>query len=537
VNSTNPLSGHWGKQVVRLDTDPPYLVYGNRWRTVCGFLSDARRWGEREYLIESGRRLTFDEFLDCVETVKGKLIDEHGVRVGDRVLLFGANSADWIVAFFAVLASGATVVSGNAWWSSKELSHALSVAPPVLIIADDRRAAMVPSGRPVMRLPLDLASTEMIRQGTLDDDSFDEELPAIILFTSGTTGAPKAATLSHRSVIANQQNFLVATRRLPSELATDHEGAIALVTVPLFHMGGIQSILATLLTGGKVVLHVGRFDAATMLRLIETERIQSWGGVPTMIGRVIDHPDLALRDTSSLRSVTVSGTHVSPQLIEQVRQAFPTARRNAGTIYGMTEAGGTLTVATGKDLASRPGTVGRPFPVVELKIDEPDSSGRGEIIARSPTNMTEYLGSLEPCVVDAAGWLHTGDVGRIDDEGYLFIEGRIKDVVIRGGENIACPNVEAALIEHPAVAEVAVIGLPDDEFGEVVAAVVVPRDGVEVTPNELEAFASERLAYFEVPSRWWLRRQPLPTNATGKVVKQPLREAWPIDDERNVTSK
>jgi acyl-CoA synthetase (AMP-forming)/AMP-acid ligase II len=256
-----------------------------------------------------------------------------------------------------------------------------------------------------------------------------------------------------------------------------------------------------------------------------------------MIGRVIDHPDLSLRDTSSLRSVTVSGTHVSPQLIDQVRQAFPTARRNAGTIYGMTEAGGTLTAATGKDLASRPGTVGRPFPVVELKIKDPDSSGKGEIVARSPTNMTGYLGSAEPSVVDAAGWLHTGDIGRIDDEGYLFIEGRIKDVIIRGGENIACPNVEAALGQHPAVADVAVIGLPDDEFGEVVAAVVVLRDGVEVRADDLEAFASESLAYFEVPSRWWLRREQLPTNATGKVVKQALREAWPIDDERNVTFK
>jgi acyl-CoA synthetase (AMP-forming)/AMP-acid ligase II len=256
-----------------------------------------------------------------------------------------------------------------------------------------------------------------------------------------------------------------------------------------------------------------------------------------MIRRVIEHPDLAIRDTSTLRSVTVSGTHVSPHVFEQVRQAFPTARRNAGTIYGMTEAGGTLTVATGKDLVARPGTVGQPFPVVELKIEDPDSSGRGEIIARSPTNMTEYLGSAEPCVVNAEGWLHTGDIGRIDDEGYLFIEGRIKDVIIRGGENIACPNVEAALIEHPAVAEVAVMGFPDEEFGEVVAAVVVPRDGVEVTAEDLEAFASERLAYFEVPRRWWLRSEQLPTNATGKVVKQPLREAWPIDHERNVTFK
>lgn len=533
MNPTLPLSDHWGTQVVRLGGRPPYLAYANRWHTVRGFLSDARRWGDQEYLIENERRLTFNQFLDRVESTKRMLRDEHGVERGDRVLLLGANSVDWIVAFFAVLASGATVVSGNAWWSGKELDHALSVASPVLVIADRRRATLIPAGRQVMRLPLEPLATQTIPPELDAESQFDEELPAIILFTSGTTGAPKAATLSHRSVVANQQNFLVATRRLPSELPADHQGAIALITVPLFHMGGIQSILAALLTGGKLVLHVGRFDAPTILRLIQTEKIQSWGGVPTMISRVINHPDLAAWETSSLRSVTVSGTHVSPQLFEQVRQAFPTARRNAGTIYGMTETGGTLTAATGKDLESRPGTVGRPFPVVELKIEDPDESGKGEIVARSPTNMTGYLGISEPSVVDSAGWLYTGDTGRIDDEGYLFVEGRIKDVIIRGGENIASANVEAALGEHSAVAEVAVVGLPDDEFGEIVAAVVVLREGLEVTAEDLKAFAADRLAYFEVPSRWWLRREQLPTNATGKVVKQSLREGWPKNDERN----
>lgn len=528
-------SAHWGAEVVRSDSHPRHLVYANRWRTVCGFLEDARRWGDREYLIENERRSTYKQFLDCVEALKEELRDEHGVAPGDRVLLLGANSADWIVAFFAVLASGAVVVPGNAWWSRKELEHALSVASPVLAIADERRAEVLPTVQPVLRMPFNPAVTHTNRQTAIDESSFDEEAPAIILFTSGTTGAPKAAVLSHRSVIANQQNFLVATRRLPSELPDDHQGTITLVTVPLFHMGGIQSILASLLTGGKLVLHVGHFDGAAVLKVIEDEKIQAWGGVPTMMARVINHPEFASRDTSTLRTVTVSGTHVSTQMIEQVREAFPSAGRKAGTIYGMTEAGGTLTSATGTDLAARPGTVGRPFPVVELKIKEPDSSGKGEIIARSPTNMTEYLGSSDPAVIDGEGWLHTGDIGHIDQDGYLFVDGRLKDVIIRGGENIAAANVEAAIKEHPGVDEVAVIGLPDKEFGEIVGAVVVPRDGSQLTIKTLEGFAAERLAYFEVPSRWWLRGEPLPTNATGKVVKQPLRDAWPADDEQNVT--
>ncbi|ASW87720.1 AMP-dependent synthetase [Mycobacterium intracellulare] len=526
---------HWGTDVERLDKNPPYLAYVNRWRTVCGFLEDARRWDEREFLVEGDRRLTFAQFLGCVDAVKRQVREEHGVQSGDHVLLLSANSADWIVAFFAVLASGATVVSGNAWWSGKELDHALSVATPVLVIADDRRAQLIPDEYRVLRMPLNLTVPGRV-QSLVGNGPFDEDSPAVVVFTSGTTGAPKAAQLSHRSVIANQQNFLVVKKRLPTDLPADYQGAITLITVPLFHMGGIQSIFGALLTGGKLVIHIGRFDPATILSLIETERVHSWGAVPTMINRVINHPDITVRDTSSLRSVTVSGTRVTPQMIEQVRAAFPSAVRSAGTIYGMTEAGGTLTLATGRDMHSRPGTVGRPLPVVELKIKDPDGSGKGEIIARSPTNMTGYLASAEQSVIDTAGWLHTGDIGRIDDEGYLFIEGRIKDVIIRGGENIAAANVEAAIREHPAVADVAVIGMPDEEFGETVAAVVVPREGRTIVPAELKAFVSETLAYFEIPSRWWMRREELPTNATGKVVKQLLRDSWPIHEEWDVKS-
>jgi long-chain acyl-CoA synthetase len=291
-------------------------------------------------------------------------------------------------------------------------------------------------------------------------------------------------------------------------------------------MGGVQVVLSSLLTGGTLVFLEGGFDPAEVLRLIEVEQVRVWGGVPTMISRVLDHPDLRSRNTSSLATVTIAGTYVPVALLDRVRSAFPTARRSAGTVYGMTEAGGTLTASAGADMEGHPGTVGRPLPTVEVRICDPDPDGIGEIQARSPALMTYYWPQTDETVLTPDGWLRTGDLGRIDTDGLLYVVGRSKDIVIRGGENIACANVEMALASHAAVEQVAVVGLPHPDYGEEVGAAVVLRPGAEVDEDELRRFVAERLAYFEVPSRWWLRTEALPTNATGKIVKPVLRAAW-----------
>jgi long-chain acyl-CoA synthetase len=228
-----------------------------------------------------------------------------------------------------------------------------------------------------------------------------------------------------------------------------------------------------------------------------------------------------------VRAISLGGAPVLPELVARIKSRFPNVERGVSQVYGLSEGGGTLTAASGRDLVERPGTAGRPLPIVELRIDDPDEDGTGEVTARTPTQMLGYWGQPSGGVIDADGWVHTGDVGHIDAGGYLFITGRLKDLIIRGGENVAAPHVEDVLLKHPDVREVAVCGLPDPDLGEVVAAAIVVEAGAAVTAADLRAFAADHLAYFEVPSRWWLRTETLPANAVGKVDKHALASAWP----------
>jgi long-chain acyl-CoA synthetase len=512
-----------------------YRVYRRRRSHVADLLIDARRFGDREFLVQGSRRITFAGFAVAVRSAAARLHRE-GIGPGDRVMLLAANSIDWVVAFFAVLEAGGVVVLGNAWWSGPEVAHAASVAEPALVIADPKRAALVPSGTVVTELA-DVAASDLAAMKSLRSTApGGEHAPAVILFTSGTTGASKGAVLSHRSVIGNIHNLLVATRRLPSELPADHRGTVSLVCIPMFHVGGMQVILTALLTGGTLVFLPGRFDAGEVLRVIAAERVRVWGAVPTMVSRVLDHPGLTAADTSSLASITIGGTYVLPELLARVRAAFPSAGARTGTMYGMTETGGAVTAVNGPDMEARPGTVGRPLPTVDLRISRPGGDGVGEIQARSPNTMDGYLGLPDDPVHAADGWINTGDLGRIDADGFLYVVGREKDLIIRGGENVPCSHVEGVLVTHPAVREVAVVGLTDPDFGECVAAAVVLRPGAPVTEAELRDYAAARLGHFQVPTRWWLRHKPLPANATGKILKTVLRESWPTDSVREDSS-
>jgi long-chain acyl-CoA synthetase len=517
----------WGRGTVEEQIgDSVFRVYAERRRHVAGLLIDARRWSDRMHAVQGERQLTFTQHETAVARTAG-LLRTHGVRPGSRVVLLGRNCLEGTLAFWAVHAIGAVAVLANAWWSAAEVSNAFSTFSPVLVVHAPEAAHLLPAGvrtleyDSVAEVTRDLSQPETVSLPLVDEGS-----PALAIFTSGSTGAAKGVLLSQRSVIANLQNLLLMTRRLPSELADDYDPGVNLLSVPLFHLSGVQVVCSGLLTGAKLVYQAGRFDAGEVLRLIEQERVTTWGAVPAMVTRVLEHPDFARHDLTSLRSIPLGGSSANPGFRERVQRSFPALKGGgAGSLYGFTEAGGLVAMGTARDLAGRPGSVGKILPIVDVRIDVPDDAGSGEIVVHTPGAMSGFING-DPAPLDAQGWLRSGDLGRVDDDGYLYLTGRIKDIIIRGGENISCAHVEQALISHPDVAEVLVVGLPHEELQEQVGAVVCLRPGAAVTAEELRACAARSLGRFQLPTRWWLRSTLLPTNAQGKIVRYQVRDEW-----------
>lgn len=517
-------TAHWGDQIaVETIRGVPFRLYTERPRRVDSLLDLAARWGKRPHIVQGERVLSFDDLRDTSAT-KADMLAASGITRGDRVFLLGWNSPEWIINFWACQRLGAIPVLANAWWSEAELADALTRLQPALTLADARGAAKMPPswrGGPWetdAKPPRD--STGHTRAP--HPAALDPEEPALIIFTSGTGGRPKAVVHSHRALLASVQMLLHVTRSLPQQL-DDTAGDIALQTGPLFHIGGAGMVLRSVVVGNTLVMPQGRFDPAEVLHLIERHRITRWSAVPTMVSRVLDHADLRRRDLSSLGALTLGGAPIHAELLQRIRVALPSVQARVPTGYGLTESGSQVTAASGGDTAKRPGSCGRALPCAELKILPRPGLPDGEVLVRTPTQMTGYYGD-EASPIDEAGWLHTGDLGRIDEHGHLWITGRSKDMIIRGGENIAPAAVERALMAIPGVVEAAVFGVPHADLGEEVMAVVVMQGELtpKLTAQHLQVQLRSRIASFAVPSRWRLQREPLPMNNTGKVDKPAL---------------
>jgi acyl-CoA synthetase (AMP-forming)/AMP-acid ligase II len=509
----------WGDQIsVEAVHGVPFRMYSNRPHQVNEVLALAHRWQSRPYVVQGAREVSFEGLLAGVER-KARHLEQGGVAAGDRVLILGWNSPDWIVNFWACQQLGAVPALANAWWGETEIVGALDLLQPAAALADDRGARKLPAGCSRASWQTDTGAARAVGSTAAEPLIADEEAPAVIIFTSGTAGRPKAVELSHRSLLANLQMLLQVTQRLPHEV-DEQSGEIALHTGPLFHVGGPQMLMRSIAVGNTLVLPSGRFDPGEILELIERHEVTRWAAVPTMVSRVLDHPDLHRRDLRSLRALTIGGAPVHAELVERIGRELPGVQAGVPTGYGLTENGGQATAASGRDTLKHPGSAGRPLPCAELRFEPRQDLPDPEVLIRSPTQMTRYIGVGES-PIDSEGWLHTGDLGHLDDEGRLWITGRAKDLIIRGGENVAPAAVERALTSISGVLEAAVVGVPHPDLGEEVCAFVVVADGRH-TGETLSRELRGQLASFAVPSVWHLQQQPLPTNQTGKIDKQAL---------------
>jgi acyl-CoA synthetase (AMP-forming)/AMP-acid ligase II len=502
-------------------------VFANRARTLTEHVVRSARYGDREYLVDGGTRLTFARHHAAVASLAACLAAE-GVRPGDRVMILAANSAEWVVAFWAVAATGAITVAGNAWWTAREVEYALAHSTPRLVIADERRAGFVAAGTRTLSAERDVRRmTAAHPQAALEQPPVGEDDPAVIMYTSGTTGHPKGATHSHRNLLS-----VIEYHRLNDALAAALGIAPALprrflMSLPLFHIASLHNLaIPRLVSGDTVVIHSGRFDVDRVLSLVESERVTNWAIVPTMAHRIAQHAGLSRFDLSSLTAVSVNSAPSSPALKARLAAAVPSVQQAIIDSYGLTESSTAATVATPIDLEAHPTTVGRPIVTVEVSVRDADGTPvadgvEGEICVRSAFVMLGYWDDPEATAraITPDGWLRTGDIGQLR-EGLLFVSTRRSDLILRGGENVYPAEVEAVLAEHHAVVECAVFGTPHVDLGQEVAAVVVLSEGVDEA--DLRAFAAERLGYYKVPSRWRLTREPLPKTATGKIIRTGL---------------
>ncbi len=485
--------------------------------------------GGATYLVYEDRRYTYGEAHEVVAALAAHLAG-LGVGKGDRVAIAMRNLPEWPLAFWAATSIGAVVVPLNAWWTGPELAYGLADSGSRTLVADDERLERLEphlGNTPVEHV---LTGVEGFPDATPPEVELAPDDQATILYTSGTTGRPKGAIGTHRNICAHVMNAMyAAATRTPASGDGPSPRAATVLTFPLFHVGGLHSFLVPYtVAGGKVVL-LYKWDTAKVLDLIEREDINAVAGVPTTMFELLDEARRQGRELPSLAGVASGATLVPPELVRRIDDQFG-SRAAPTNGYGLTETSGAAVANTGADYVAHPDSVGTPIsPVMEVRIADADGNPvptgeTGEIWLWGPTVFAGYFGLPEAtgaALVD--GWFRTGDVGRLDADGYLYVVDRLKDVIIRGGENVYAAEVEAVLYEHPAVAEAAIVGVPDERLGEQVAAFVRPRPGSTVDGDELRAFVAGRLAAFKVPSVVEIRADALPRNAAGKVLKRELR--------------
>jgi len=519
-------------------------VFENAPPSLRAIFDTGRGRGQDICLVYEDERWSFAEVMAKIDALAAALVEQYEIAPGDRVAIGMRNYPEWIVAFAAITSIRAIAVCLNAWGTGEDLEYGLEDSGAALLIADRERAGRV---EPV-RERLGFRVLAVRAQGELQDGverledvlvegaspptiEITPDSDATIIYTSGTTGRPKGAVSTHRAVIAALVAFgCRATVNLVMQPAEEkHPWPTSFIlVVPLFHVTGLIPVMLSAFANGLKLVMMYKWSPERALELIERERVTVFVGVPTMSWDLLESPAFERYDTSSLQNVGGGGAPAPPDLVRRVEQGFRHGRPNIG--YGMTETNAYGPQNAGDDYLRKPRSAGRVLPIMELRVT--DEAGRevprgriGEIWFKGPNLIRGYWNKPEAtdeAIVD--GWLRSGDIGRMDDEGFIYVEDRAKDMVLRAGENVYCIEVEAALYQHPAVYEAAVFGVPHERLGEEVAAAIYPRPGAQLDIEELRAFLREHIAPFKIPTSVIVRTQPLPRSAAAKILKRVLRD-------------
>ena len=524
-------------------------TYKNAPATLADALAEGRVHGARTFITYEDERYSYDEFFNAVDRLGHHLVHHYGIRKGERVAIAMRNYPEWMMAFIAVVSVGAIVVPLNSWGQADELEYALRDAGATLVFCDEQRATFIADRLPelncraiVVRGTSGLASNsidtwESTQLGPANLPEFDISPGdlVMVMYTSGTTGNPKGAASTNLAISQTLFNFemnaymsAMANPGTIEKMMSSGFEPSTLLAVPLFHVSGCFAVFMLNLRGGRKTSIMYKWDPEQALEIIENEGITVFTGVPTMAMALLGSPSFGHSNTASLYSIGAGGTACPPHLKDLIYSKLPDAY--PGTGYGMTETNAAGASCTGEAFRLRPNSAGTPSVIVDIKTV--DDNGKtlprgqsGELYVRSPTNVQQYWNLPEASAATFIdGWVATGDVGYIDDDGFLYIVDRIKDMVIRGGENIYPVEIEGILLGHPDVHEAAVYGVPDEHWGEELVASVHGESGLDAA--ELIEYVAQRVAAFKVPSVTVLSSQPLTKNATGKLVKKTIRQDY-----------